>query len=194
MFQVPDTPLAATWRDNLQLNTIKDTFKQDGSEYQDSDIIDEFARKYQEYGETIRVKFTFHKKSTITRTWNRIVDAIPDYIARTARGDMAIPTHIYPEHVIAMMNQTGWGVGEGLGLRQGRSQPVIPPTRDHVSHRTMAIGGERNTSDPVPLNTPVAFVPAQGFNASHTPATRADVKRKVPVYALIEGEHIHYDK
>ena len=123
LFSVPDLRTKRVWRDTLELRTVKDTFKEDGTEYSEAEILNYIAENLHTEEDNVRVaRGVWTNTRGLLREW-KVLSRIPDYIKEPARGRAR--DHRYSSAARSMMVNLGWREGQGLGARgQGRSDLV----------------------------------------------------------------------
>ena len=127
LFSVPNLKTMRIWRDVLELRTVRDTLKEDGSEYSDNDIRAYIEHRLHTEGDNVKVaRGQWTTVNALIKEWRRIIACIPEYIIKAARG--APSEWKYSLVSQAMMRNLGWTPGQGLGpTSSGRHEPVETP-------------------------------------------------------------------
>ena len=115
---------------------MKDTFKDDCTNYTDEEILQYFDARYHwasEGGYWVGRKVW--KTDAILKDWHRICNAVPRDISLAARGVQHPEEWRYSREAVAIMERMGW-TGGGLGpTEEGREDPV-PIERHRVPKPT----------------------------------------------------------
>ena len=130
LFEITHRWFVRSWRYELELNTVKDTFKVGlGEEYSDQDIeqyLDGLFEIEEDFvltadGKRIEV-------SKLVRQWHQILSNIPTFISKAARG-VTSELDRYSDISKKLLTRwaPGWQEGAGIGNRRnirGRSDPI----------------------------------------------------------------------
>ena len=108
----------------MELRTVKDTFKDDGSEYSDEDIREYISNRLHTEGNNVKVaKGIWTNTERLLQEWHTILSSIPAYIKKAALGSPIL--HQYSKVARNIMSNMGWVQGSGLGPNaEGIKEPV----------------------------------------------------------------------
>ena len=112
------------WRDVLELRTIRDTFKPDGTEYSVAEIRSYIEQRLHSEGDNVKVaKGQWTTVNALIKEWYKVISKIPVYIRDAARGNPS--EWRYSPTAQSLMKNMGWTPGMGLGPDLlGRAEPV----------------------------------------------------------------------
>ena len=88
LFDIPYRAFVSSWRYELELNSVKDTFKVGvNEEYTDADILTYFRATFEEEDGWISVSQgrQIHEQKLLNQ-WRNILKSIPSFITKAARG------------------------------------------------------------------------------------------------------------
>ena len=122
-FKAPALNTEQFWRDTLRLNTVKDMFHDDGSDYSMGELVDEIHRLARVEGDWVKMKKQWVSIRRFIQDWNRLLGCIPYHMvcAIQSKGFLKGYSHVAQR----MMRKLNWRPGEGLGPQaQGRAEPV----------------------------------------------------------------------
>ena len=126
LFSLPKLKTMRVWRDVLELRTVKDTMKEDGSAYSDADMTEYITTRLHTEGNNVRVsRGVWTNVPRLLKEWHCLIDKVPEYVSNAAKG-IATETR-YSTVAQQMMRSMGWTPGQGLGPHgQGRATIVEP--------------------------------------------------------------------
>ena len=129
LFNIKQRALIDSWRDHLGMVRIRDTITKDTRlPLDDEDITDRFDDCFRRAGSS-----GYHASggkiitlNSILKQWNNIIETIPKYILKTARG-ITLPDYTKYGPGARMLRRAGWRPGQGIGKTPGRAHPVETP-------------------------------------------------------------------
>ena len=145
LFTVTNAKHALQWRDNVHLNTIKDTFTSTNTEYSDNEIKVELLAAFKSRDNTwVRVAHNLVPIKSLLKQWNTFIDSIPDYINMWARDMMPVPAHLYSQTAQELMQQQGWMPGDRLG--HGPANPIEAPANSSTAREGLGYARPRKNN------------------------------------------------
>ena len=99
LFKVPAIKHEDFWRNTLRLNTIKDLFKDDGSDYSKGELLDEIDRLARVEGDYVKIKSAkWVKTKDLLKQWDRILFSIPLILLILLILDALLKRLVHPVH------------------------------------------------------------------------------------------------
>ena len=126
LFSIPVMKTMRIWRDVLELRTVRDIFTAEGSPYSDHEIREYIESRLHTEGSNVKVaRGQWTTVNALSKEWNKIVTAIPQYIRDAAVGKPL--EWRYSQTAQKLMRGMGWSAGSGLGpTLSGKVDPVMP--------------------------------------------------------------------
>jgi len=140
LFHITSRLFIQNWREHLDINLVRDTFKCSVSEeYSQEDVTDIIKDTFNVANGRIRASggklIAIHKLLT---QWKHILDSIPEFIQKGARGT-PIPYPQYSAQALSMLKKwvPGWKEGSGIpnSTGAGIANPIPHDTRNRISRK-----------------------------------------------------------
>ena len=132
------------WRDTLGLRTVRDTFKEDGSDYSSAEIQAEIEHRLHTEGDNVKVaRGVWTTVNALLKEWKKIISTIPEYIRRAARGHPL--EWRYSAQAQSMMSALGWTPGLGLGPSLSGRPTIVEAGTGNVKRKGLGLRPKRGT-------------------------------------------------